>query len=423
MSVARGSHSPRLPGPRHDGEATIETRREPQEAEVQIESSNGGDSGATGLENDEVGADRSPQPELAQPGSAGAGRGGGFRALGRSVLWPLRRFFDPRFGGIAAQISAEAHDTRTHVGALVADQHHVQLREQEAMLMDLRRIVVADMDAAVEASTVVGEALRDLQELVEQTQDAVRAAGGTDAYFERLLAGDVSDLDADVARLLNYTASHEGFAAQRNLWFNWALSLEYEAHDVRLAHVNERIVEIPYALRATASLEPGCRVLDIGAAESTLSLSLASLGFEVVALDPRSYPITHPNLRVETQPLEDWDTGETFAAILCISTIEHIGSGEYGQPRAGEAAASAMSQIRELTDPGGLLILTTPLGSSNSESGAKVYGRRELEKLLADWEIVDFSVVGQLNDTTWAPGPAKSAPAGSVALVTARRPE
>jgi 2-polyprenyl-3-methyl-5-hydroxy-6-metoxy-1,4-benzoquinol methylase len=397
---------------------SIESTREPQEVEVQTETSNDGDSAGAAAEDGGVGADQALQPELIQQSPENAGMGGRLRALGRLVLWPLRRFFDPRFGGMSTQISAEAHDTRTHIAALVADQHHVQLREQEAMLMDLRRIVIADMDAAVEASTVVGEALRDLQELVEQPQ-----SGGTRAYLKRLSAGDISDLDPDVARLLNYAASHEGFAAQSKLWFNWALSLEHKSDGVHLADVNERIVELPYAIRATAGLEPGSRVLDIGAAESTLPLYLASLGFEVVALDPRSYPIVHPNLRVEAQPLEDWDTDETFAAILCISTIEHIGSGEYGQQPRAEGAATALSRIRELTDPGGLLVLTTPLGSSNSESGARVYSRRELEELLADWEIVDFTVVGQQDATTWAPGPAKTVPAQSVALITARRPE
>ncbi len=74
-------------------------------------------------------------------------------------------------------------------------------------------------------------------------------------------------------------------------------------------------------------------MLDVGAAESILALSLAGLGFAVVALDPRGYPLPHPKLRTETTALEDWETDERFDAILCVSTIEHLGAGEYGESR------------------------------------------------------------------------------------------
>lgn len=402
-----------------------DTAPDPQEAEAQTAQSPDGDADSSEPMRDDP-AEGGPTAS-----NRDAPSGGAARAIARAVLWPLRRFFDPRFAGMAAQISAEGHGIRQHVGALIADQHNAQLREQERMLRmlgeqermlwDQRRIIVADVDAAAEASTVVGEALRDLQELVEQTHDGAARASG--AYLERLSAGDLSDLDADAARFLNYAASHEGFAAQRNLWFNWPLSQRYGPKDVQIADVNERIVEIPYALRAIGHLEPGSRLLDVGAAESTLALSLASLGFEVVALDPRSYPLTHPNLRVESRTLEDWDTEETFGAVFCISTIEHIGSGEYGlSPQTQETAPGAMSRIRELTEPGGTLVLTAPLGSASNESSARIYDRGELEHLLADWEIVDFTVAEHVNDTTWVPQ-QETASAESVALVTARRPD
>jgi Methyltransferase domain len=372
-----------------------------------------------------------------RPAEAPAGEPGQSpRSVKQALLWPMRRFFDRRFREAAAHVSDEADATRTHVAALTADQHNVQLREQERMLRELKRYVVADRDAAVEATTFVGEALRDLEERVGQAQEAIEATGAVgdalralekqvvqarDAALAAAASGsvpapaEVSELDAGVAALLNHAAGHTGYAAQRGLWFNWPVSLSYEAGDVQVGSVNERIVELPYALRATAGLAPGARILDVGAAESTLALSLAALGFEVVALDPRGYPLKHSNLREEQTPVQAWETGEHFDAVLCISTLEHVGAGDYGdRPLPEGQDEAALSRLRELLEPGGLLVLTAPLGE------AAGYERPRLEELLAGWDVLDFTVAEQRDPTTWVSATSKGG-ARSVALVTARR--
>ena len=82
------------------------------------------------------------------------------------------------------------------------------------------------------------------------------------------------DLDRHVAPLLNFEASHEGFAAQAGLWFNPPLLVGYEPQKVELRWVNERVVEVPYVFRALASRRAGARVLDVGA-NRELGLPLA----------------------------------------------------------------------------------------------------------------------------------------------------
>jgi hypothetical protein len=62
---------------------------------------------------------------------------GGLRRVARAILWPLRRFFDPRFAGI----------------------HNA--------LVDLRRLVITDMEAANETATLTG---RTLDRLVAQNE-------------------------------------------------------------------------------------------------------------------------------------------------------------------------------------------------------------------------------------------------------------
>ena len=117
----------------------------------------------------------------------------------------------------------------------------------------------------------------------------------------------VEEIDTNTARVLNDASSHEGFAAQANLWFNPALLVAYEPRQVELRWVNERIVEVPYAFRAVSGLDPGAKVLDVGATESIGRLSLATLGYDVTAVDPRPNPLAHERLRVVTARIEEWE--------------------------------------------------------------------------------------------------------------------
>src|SRR5205823_3163163 len=98
----------------------------------------------------------------------------------------------------------------------------------------------------------VGRVGSETLELVREIRE-----GEIAAYVKRLSEGTVDDLDAPAARLLNYAESHRGFAAQRNLWFNPPVSLSYYDGGVAVGQVNERIVELPYVLRALADVLPG----------------------------------------------------------------------------------------------------------------------------------------------------------------------
>src|SRR3954451_4051520 len=108
------------------------------------------------------------------------------KRVGRALLWPLRRFFDPRFQGVAAAVNQVA----------------VSNAESTAIL--------GRSLAEVQAAT---DGIHDLQLVLAETRALAERASG--AYFERLTTGSPDDLDASVARLLNFAESHRGFAAQR----------------------------------------------------------------------------------------------------------------------------------------------------------------------------------------------------------------
>ena len=376
---------------------------------------------------------------LAQPAalrsSTADPSGGPLRRLGRAFVWPLRRFFDPRFDGLARQtdekhahLSYQLETTRLELVALDersrehAAAHTAALHDETRTVVqdvgkELQTLVTAEIDTAAETTVVLGRALADVRDAVEGLHDVV----------ERFARGDVlpatlADLDEATAALVNFALSHRGFAAQRGVWFNWPLSLVHEPGDVRIGNVNERVAEVPYAVRALAGRPAGTRVLDVGGVESTLALSLAVLGYDVTMVDPRPYPLSHPRLRVVVGRVEEFEADEPFDAVVCISTLEHIGLKAYGQVNGDPPAdAQAMRRMRDLTTEGGLLVLTVPFGTAETSGDARTYDQAGLDSLLHGWKIEDYLLIRRLDDVTWAEDSNATEQGERVALVTARR--
>ena len=334
---------------------------------------------------------------------------GSARLVAKKLLWPARRFFDPRFVGLHENIE------------------------------DVKRILAADANAANEAATFTGRALDTIQGQVHdqaRSLETVRAQVEEQGHlleqlnrrreFDPEAPHVIEEIDPNTARLLNYASGHTGFAAQASLWFNPPLLVSYEPHKVVLEWVNERIVEVPYAFQALSRVEPEAAVLDVGATESTLCLSLATLGYNVTAIDPRPNPLSHERLRIVVGNIEDWDPGTTFEAVVCLSTIEHIGTGDYGQEASERRVdLEAMKRMRELMSPGGLLVLTTAVGEAGNDASGRVYDRAGLDKLLEGWEVADLTLVQRRDATTWAtidtPIEELEPDAETVAMVTATK--
>jgi hypothetical protein len=145
----------------------------------------------------------------------------------------------------------------------------------------------------------------------------------------------------------------------------------------------------------------------------------------VTALDPRGYPLSHPGLRVAVANVEDWQDEEPFAGVICLSAIEHIGLEAYGLAEGQERAdLAAIRRMRELTAPGGLLVLTTRFGEAGEDDFQRTYDRVGLDELLQGWDVTDLTVLHRQDATTWVLGELEAEqPDEAVVLVTARRPE
>jgi hypothetical protein len=242
-----------------------------------------------------------------------------------------------------------------------------------------------------------------LEDRMEQRLGELDAALGSERL--RLMIGQpLEQLEDATAAYLNWAMSHKGPIAQAGLWFNPPVGIEYRANSVSLGEINERLYELPFALGAAQRLEPGTTVIDVGSAESLLSAYLAALGLDVITVDPRPYPVLHPGIRSVTEPVERWSGPDRpVAAIFCISTVEHIGVGAYGQP-ASTAADLYRQVIERFVDwlaPGGELVLTAPFGVASTDRFQRVYDPDRLTALLPGWQLIERRFLIQTDTVTW----------------------
>jgi SAM-dependent methyltransferase len=249
---------------------------------------------------------------------------------------------------------------------------------------------------------------RRLADLDHLGRQALQALGHTFVPHGAVKV-ELSRLDPASAAFLNWADSPYGYAAQAGLWFNPPVPVEYHAGEVDLLLVNERIVEQPYVFAAVAVATDGpARILDVGGSESTVGLSLASLGHDVTVVDPRTCRLEHPRLTVVQGRLEDLPADvEPFDVAVSLSAIEHFGLEHYGTLRGDERAdLQAIAHIRRRLRPGGTLVLTVPIGEPSVDTFQRVYDLAGARALVDGWQVEDLAVVRQVDRLTWEPASA-----------------
>jgi hypothetical protein len=345
----------------------------------------------------------------------------------RRIARPFTRPLDGR----VADINRRVGDARS-----AAEEHGAAMSER---VEELTRKLGAYATTAAESNSYVGVEMRRFEESIEALrthgealrthidEHEARLIARVDALDDRSYVDRVNraaeapleHLDGAVANLINHASGHRGFAARAGLWFNPPVTVELSEGQARLATINERIVELPFALGQLARLDPPARVLDVGGAESTFALSAASLGYQVTVIDPQGVPYEHPNLRSFSCRLEEWEADdEPFAAAFLISAIEHFGLGAYGEPKSDQQAdRAALVRMRELLAADGRLVLTTPWGEESSVSDfERIYDDAGLETLLEGWQVLERHTITHTDARTWVPGIGGAA---STVLVTA----
>jgi hypothetical protein len=319
----------------------------------------------------------------------------------RRAARPFAAYFNRQFDRVSAHVTDEADLTRERLSTMI-----------DGIEDRIGRLEYFDPDAIVE--------------WLDRHPSVASAV--IDRSARRLIGHSVGDLPAGVLDLLNWGSSHTSPAAQIGLWFNPPVYIGLQPGGAAEIGVNERIVEVPYALGVASRLPQGSLALDVGAAESTLALSLASLGIETIALDRRRYPLAHPHLTAVMSKIEDWGgPPRPLDAAFCVSTVEHIGLGHYGEDTApADQDRLTMSRLLEWTADEGVLVFTAPYGRFHVDNFQRTYDADHLDALLEGWKVIDKLVYVQTSPSTWELSrtnePPSSEAAGRSAVLLQARP-
>ncbi len=151
---------------------------------------------------------------------------------------------------------------------------------------------------------------------------------------------------------------------------------------------------------------PG-EALDFGPGGSFLGLTAAQRGFKVTAVDlePVQWYYVHPTLQfIHGDILELSLPINHFDLIINCSTVEHVGlAGRYSvTENIPDGDLEAMARLRKLMKPGGVMLLTIPVGQDAVFAPyCRVYGVRRLPRLLEDYEIEEEAFWVKDNQNQW----------------------
>ena len=169
------------------------------------------------------------------------------------------------------------------------------------------------------------------------------------------------------------------------------------------AGLDERVVEYPWALHRLAALhQPGDPILDAGSVlnhrrvlahcrrAGLHPLSIVTLKYEGFARVSDDVRYEFADLR--RLPYRDgW-----FGSVVCLSTLEHVGmdNSMYGDSSGGNVDPSreteaAMREIRRVTRPGGVMLLSVPFGAREDRGWLRLFDAEELRRLTSaqGWHV------------------------------------
>lgn len=149
-----------------------------------------------------------------------------------------------------------------------------------------------------------------------------------------------------------------------------------------------------HSIKHISSLSPQktLHVMDIGSSSSLLPWRLSRLGYKVFAIDMRPYPFHHRNLSflmADITSPEFWRDKPPIDIISCVSTLEHIGVGHYGDTMVESGDQKVVATFYRILKPGGSLFLTVPFsGLFSQDDFQRIYNPETFFKLFsAGWRL------------------------------------
>jgi len=147
-----------------------------------------------------------------------------------------------------------------------------------------------------------------------------------------------------------------------------------------------------WAARKIAQINPEIHV-DIG---STLILpAILSAFIPTEFYDYRPADIKLSNLKSGQADLMNLHfKNNSIKSLSCLSTIEHIGLGRYGDPLNANGDKKAMSELSRVLAKGGDLLIAVPVGTPRVIFNAhRIYSYDQIIDNFKDLELVEYSLI------------------------------
>lgn len=154
--------------------------------------------------------------------------------------------------------------------------------------------------------------------------------------------------------------------------------------------VREKVVELPFILLNIPKKRKDVKILEVGCTGGIISIMLASLGYKVVGVDLRDFPLSHPNFTFIKGNFLKLKIKEKFDVVISISTIEHFGMKHYDKTNEEidlKADEKAIRKIRKILKKNGIFLVTFPFGKKCRTSWYRVYDFETLQRLFRGFRI------------------------------------
>lgn len=169
--------------------------------------------------------------------------------------------------------------------------------------------------------------------------------------------------------------------------------IERNDFDFGYSDLTQRIYEIVCELIETENLKLGA---DIGCETGAHPAIQIAAGIEKCdVFEIRDIKVDHKRVNVQLIDLcNDANLEPKYDLITCISTIEHIGLGRYGDPLDPSGDLKMMNAIRKLMKSGGFVVMVFPCHPDYEGhvvfNAHRLYTQYRIAKLFEGFEIVDI---------------------------------
>lgn len=189
-----------------------------------------------------------------------------------------------------------------------------------------------------------------------------------------------------------------------------------------MIHLNrhDRDIEDPWLRARLAMLPPGADILDVGCVDGwVLDEYPDEIGVDTRP-GPERWGVRVRNVDAEAMPFRS----DHFDAVTCVSVLEHVGLGWYGDPEGDDdKAGRVIAEMARVLRPGGWMLLTVPLWLTMTKDGrpfAREIDPRRLELWLPEAGMVAREWL-TVQSELWTAAPDDRGGLRQVALISAEK--